>query len=538
MPRPVPEPPLAHPEPNIVRYNDWRQVALPPIGAFIPSMAVSVIMPSYQTPAAMLARTLAALERQTYPRHLFEVVFVDDGSNPPLRLPNSPLDIKIVRQERRGFGIARARNRGARAARHDILLFLDSDMLVEADWLLQHARWHHAVADALTVGRRANVAADDLDAHAIRAQQGDLCAVFAGRSLDPPSADANLLRTNGLTTRADDLFRVVDGADFGIGKAFYWAIGGTDESFSRWGMEDIELGYRAFAHGGLLVPMPVWSWHQGRYAEGRADKDRSYLMARGKAAHLIAHPDFRDPSSGRVYAVPQVVATIAVGAAPPELVVGTVACVLADSFRDVVARVELSASDDGETLAWLRDVFDPDPRVQVAPSGSALAAMPAAAHHVELPAGVMARNPIGRLLRQLGCAVAAQVDLGDGRRVVITRAWALHRALRTGKSVSQFGDERQLSAAALGLRRSDGARDRVAASVAAAAKRPPWRFALARLLSARGAPEVRGWLRWVLWRGWRRLTPNPCVPTEQRSPRWACDARPVNRPRPDLAGCR
>ena len=55
---------------------------------------------------------------------------------------------KAVRQERRGFGLARARNAGAQAAAHDILVFLDGDVIPEAGLVAAHARWHHAVSDA------------------------------------------------------------------------------------------------------------------------------------------------------------------------------------------------------------------------------------------------------------------------------------------------------------------------------------------------------------------------------------------------------
>ena len=137
--------------------------------------------------------TLAALEGQTWPRDLFEVVIVDDGSEPPVEPPrSSPLAVKVVREERRGFGAARARNTGVRGGTaHDILLFLDSDMLAEAGLITAHARWHHTVADALTLGFHAYVAADDLDAESIRRRTGvvgrAVCGPAAGPALDRSS---------------------------------------------------------------------------------------------------------------------------------------------------------------------------------------------------------------------------------------------------------------------------------------------------------------------------------------------------------------
>ena len=74
------------PRPAAVRHNDWRQVALPDPAAFTPTLPVSVVVPYFEAPGP-LALTLAGLERQSYPKELFEVVIADDGSSPPLSVP-------------------------------------------------------------------------------------------------------------------------------------------------------------------------------------------------------------------------------------------------------------------------------------------------------------------------------------------------------------------------------------------------------------------------------------------------------------------
>ncbi len=442
------------PQPASVRYNDWRQAAVEPPATFKPVMPVSVIVPAYKTPAETLAMTLAALEGQTYPRDLFEVVIVDDGSQPPLERPRStPLDVKVVRQERRGFGLARARNTGARAAGGDILLFLDSDVLVEAGWMAAHARWRHAVSDALTLGSCARVAMDGIDAETIRRRPGSLRELFSDRPTDPPQIEGLMLRTNDLTTRADDVFQAMQGGSFGIGKNFYRLLGGMDESFTRWGVEDTEFSYRAYTRGGLLVPVRDAAWHQGRWDEGRAAKDRSLRIQHGKAAHLIAHPGFRSNTPGRIYAVPQYVVTIAAGQLPAERIIETAAKILADRVHDLTVRIEMPANEGDERLSWLRDVFGPDPRVRVAPAGDALDEFPAAAFHVTLPASAaFAPNLVHRLRAKLRGAVTASSLLADGTRVSITRAWALHRARRAGGGPADFGDARTLSPASLKLK--------------------------------------------------------------------------------------
>ena len=440
----------AGPKPASVRYNDWRQVAVAPPDAFTPTLPVSVVIPYHQTPAGTLAMTLAALEGQTCPRELFEVVIVDDGSEPPLqRPPATPLDVKVVRQERSGFGLARARNTGARAAAHDVLLFLDNDMLAEAGWIAAHARWHHAVSDALTVGFSACVAVDGIDAETIRRRPGSLGDLLAGRVSDPPWIEGRMLRTNDLTSRADDPFRGVGGNNFGIRKSFYHLAGGSDESFTSWGLEDVELAYRAYTRGGLLVPArDAFAWHQGRWDE--AKNRRGNLAQREKAASLIAHPWLRGAGSDRIYTVPRYVVTIDAGSLPADRIARTVASLLAGRVRDLVVRIETHGCGGNGRPAQLRDALGKNPRVRVSPAGSALDEFPTAPFHVALPAtALFATDLVHRLRVGLGDAATAVSVLADGAEVSITRTWALHRARRAGGSPADFGEVRTLSAATL-----------------------------------------------------------------------------------------
>lgn len=433
------------PKPTRVQYNDWRQVEVPAPEVFTPTLPVSVVIPSYQTPPETLARTLAALEGQTYPRDLFEVILADDGSDPPLERPRAILmDIKVVRQERRAFGLARARNTGARAATGDILLFLDSDTLAEARWVEMHARWHHVVSDALTVGLRHYVGIDGVDAETIRSRIGSLGELFSGRRTDSPWIAPHLARTRDLTSKADDLFRVVGGGNFGVGRHFYWEVGGDDESFTRWGMEDIELGYRVYTRGGLLVPVrEAVTWHQGRWAEDRNAKNRLLHIQRGKAAHLIAHRQFRSSRLGRIFTVPQYVVTVVdAGRLPIHQVIETVLNILDDRVHDLVVRIEARPCDDNERLARLQEEFGPDPRVRIGTPVSALDEFPTASFHVLLPGGISTKNLIHRLRIRLGHAVAVVSTLPDASTVSITRTWALHRAQRTGGCVANFGKVR------------------------------------------------------------------------------------------------
>lgn len=440
---------MMSPRPTTVQYNDWHKVEVPPLSAFTPTLPVSVIIPAWQTPADVLARTLATLEGQTYPRDLFEVVVVDDGSRPPLALPPgaTPLNVRVVHQEH--GGIARARNSGSRVAAYDILLFLDSDMLVEADWITAHARWHHAVSDALTIGIYARVDTDGIDAETLRSRTRSLENLLSNRPASPPLLEFHLARTHDLRSKSDDLFQAASGNICGIRKDFYWLVGGHDESFIRYGPEDVEFAYRVGIRGGLLVPVrESLAWHQGRDEPGYA-KARRARSQFGKAAHLIAHPLFRRSHPGRSFAVPEHAVTIDAGHCSAQQIIGATERILNDCTRDLVVRIEMRASDDGDRLGDLQDAFDADPRVRVAPDRSSLADFSATPFHVSLPATTFARNVIHRLRVELGDAVSATAILPGGAKASIIRAWALHRAQRCGGSPADFGEARAISPATL-----------------------------------------------------------------------------------------
>lgn len=526
----------APPRPNTARYNDWRDIAIAPPDTFTPELPVSVVIPAYRPAATTLARTLAALERQTYPPELFEVVLVDDGSDPPAALPYEPrFPCRIVRQPRRGFGLARARNTGARAASHPVLLFLDSDVLVESAWIAAHARWHHEISDVVTVARYRDVPLDGplggLDAEAVRGRPrtvADLLAVGpGGRGSAARPGEEHLLRTRSLAARADDPFRALLGGNFGIGRAFYESLGGHDESFRRWGMEEIEFGYRAYIRGALFAPVPeAFAWHQGvRSPERRRQEEASLRLQRAKCAHLIADPGIRKRQPGRVFSVPRLVVTIPLagtGRAGPaaDSLLRAVAALLADRFDDLVVRLEPPAPDNPDDrepasrppedpLAALREMFGPDPRVFFASGGSALDDFPSSPLHMRLSPAAVERgfrpHLAARLARRLGGAATAGAALPDGSSVTITRAFALHRARRAGGAAGDFGEAKTLSPRTVGLARAGRRR----AAPPGGGYPPGYPGALTRLLDRareiHGVAGFRAFLRWGLAVAGRRL---------------------------------
>jgi len=85
---------------------------------------VSIIIPTYNR-AGLLGRAIDSVLIQDYPA--FELLVVDDGSSDatPELLAGYGSSLRVITQKNRGASAAR--NAGIRAARHDLLAFLDSD---------------------------------------------------------------------------------------------------------------------------------------------------------------------------------------------------------------------------------------------------------------------------------------------------------------------------------------------------------------------------------------------------------------------------
>jgi glycosyltransferase involved in cell wall biosynthesis len=113
---------------------------------------VSVIIPTYNR-QAFLRETLDSLAQQSYPSDCFEVIVVDDGSTDgtkEIEAETFPFRLRYFWQ--RNQGDAAARNLGAERSEADILLFLDDDILVEAEYLTYLVGEHEVHSNRIVVG--------------------------------------------------------------------------------------------------------------------------------------------------------------------------------------------------------------------------------------------------------------------------------------------------------------------------------------------------------------------------------------------------
>ena len=102
---------------------------------------LSVIICTYNRPES-LPETLQSLHRQSLPPCQFEVIVVDNNSEPPTRRvvdewsKNSPFTLRYVRET--SVGLPYAKNAGIRASEADIVVFLDDDEIAHPQWAAGH----------------------------------------------------------------------------------------------------------------------------------------------------------------------------------------------------------------------------------------------------------------------------------------------------------------------------------------------------------------------------------------------------------------
>jgi GT2 family glycosyltransferase len=197
---------------------------------------VSVVVPCYNR-AAFLPRCLGALFAQSYPRHRFEIVLVDDGSTDGTARAARPLArhwsgrLRVVEQP--NGGPASARNAGIRAATGEIVAFTDSDCVADADWL------ERVVAPLVADPQAAGV--------------GGPIANVAPEGRVARFLDATAFYRHRVRGGAVDYLLT---ANVAFRRAALTAVGGFSEREGAWG-EDADLSFRLRQAGHRLLLAPA-----------------------------------------------------------------------------------------------------------------------------------------------------------------------------------------------------------------------------------------------------------------------------------------
>jgi len=208
----------------------------------VTELRISVVVPTHNR-AQRLGRTLAALEHQTLPRDAFEVIVVDDGSEPTqrenVRRYAPPYRYSLV--EKSCGGLASARNAGAQRARAPIVLFLDDDVEPSTVTLEQHLESHAAAGQPVAVvGSLPYPRELQLTTFLWYLEQSGHFDLYCNPG-KYPDGKPPMPPMNGNSSIPLDVFR---------------SVGCYDDSFKRYGSEDLDLGYRLSRRGIPFVYNP------------------------------------------------------------------------------------------------------------------------------------------------------------------------------------------------------------------------------------------------------------------------------------------
>lgn len=190
-----------------------------------PEFQVSIVVPVHR-PAPAFEKCLESLKLLN--PAAAEVIVVADGSEAAAKIAEAA-GFKSILIPTAG-GPARARNTGGRSAKHDVLFFVDADVMVERDAISRLAI-------------------------SFRSEPG-LTAVIG--SYDDLPGDPSFLSQyrnlfhHFIHQKAEERASTFWGACGAIRREDFLAIGGFDESYTHPSVEDIELGYR-LTQGGYAI---------------------------------------------------------------------------------------------------------------------------------------------------------------------------------------------------------------------------------------------------------------------------------------------
>ncbi|MEM1309724.1 MAG: glycosyltransferase [Cyanobacteria bacterium P01_D01_bin.71] len=208
-------------------------------------MFVSVVIPTYNR-QPILEKCLRAMEQQQLPVHSpiagYELMIVDDGSTDGtvswLRENAAAFPhVRLLEQNHKGPAIAR--NLGVTEAQGDIIIFIDSDLVVLPDFLHQHG----------TALKRAYE------------EKGSDRAFTYGRVVNTCNFDNPTAEPFKVTDYSQAFFAT---GNVAIARHWLEEAGLFDTQFQLYGWEDLELGVRLKNLGLSLVKVPAavgYHWH-------------------------------------------------------------------------------------------------------------------------------------------------------------------------------------------------------------------------------------------------------------------------------------
>jgi len=371
--------------------NDYRHI-LKKTSLFISSnqkytKTVSIIIPVYNR-FQVLANTLAALTYQTYPQNLIEIIVVDDGSSDQvlnvIKKYETKLNLNYIRQEDKGYRLAKARNLGIRCSTGSAIIIIDADILPSPQDVELYMQVMHTSDDVVLIGHRRYVDVSRINDNDIL---NDISNAMNLPSINPNNdVAANDKDNTGIAIdwRFDayknsnylinDLwpFTKASGGNIAFSRALIDKAGLVDEDFQAWGCEDGEHGYRLYNAGAYFIPMlNITSLHQEPLDEvetaKKTDTEESFRAKGHKITQRLFSlkcpaPVVRKYLPNSVFEIPKVSIYIPAYNAESYIVEAIQSC-LDQSFGDLEVCICNDGSTDS-TLELLEKHFSKVPNVR------------------------------------------------------------------------------------------------------------------------------------------------------------------------------
>jgi len=238
------------------------------------SLELTVVIPTYNR-IDTLRHVIPALLRQDLEGHRYEIVVADSNSNDGTAeyLAEVALEYPRLRHLPGAYtGRAMARNAGIEAARGEVVMFTDADIIASSDLVSRHLAHHRARTGIAVVGM-------ELQVNSLEDYERLLAHPDQRRPLHPSSRKKLswlYFLTGNASVRKGDLDRV----------------GRFDENFTGYGHEDLELGYRLQHAGTTIVYDPLaidYHWHPVPYDE---QKEKMTLAGRSTVRFFRKHSTF------------------------------------------------------------------------------------------------------------------------------------------------------------------------------------------------------------------------------------------------------
>lgn len=242
----------------------------------------SIIIPCFNTEKT-IKRTLRSIVSQKLPNRIknnLEVILVDDGSNNPIadfiEKETYPFKIRILRLDVND-GVSNARLLGVTQSTGEILIFLDSDLILSDHYIADHIIRNVIIENAVFVSFKENVESDDARINLEEIEKGASLPKYEKdlrifKSVTPNSIGAHkaekeqdvriLEETNHFKNfhgaqkfGVYDLSCMVTGHNFSIKKDLIYQSSPFDKMFKGWGMEDNYFGLKMITNGNYIIPV-------------------------------------------------------------------------------------------------------------------------------------------------------------------------------------------------------------------------------------------------------------------------------------------